>query len=115
MRVTNSAAKERRNALKRKQNKYRNRSNKLGIIGITGIVIVLSVTLTIGIIDAKKKLDVLNRQEEQLVKELEGQETRYKDLQERRVYVQTKKYIEETAKKYGLVRSDEVIFKPSDK
>ena len=35
--------------------------------------------------------------------------------EERRVYVQTKQYIEEVAMKLGLVKPDEVLLKPRPK
>ena len=49
--------------------------------------------------------------EVQKQKELE----RKADLEERKVYVQTKQYIEEVAKeKLGLVNPDEILLKPSN-
>lgn len=44
-------------------------------------------------------------------KELERTET----LEEQKIYVQTKEYIEEAAKKLGFVYPDEIIFKPAEK
>ena len=36
------------------------------------------------------------------------------ELEERRVYVQTKKYVEEIAKKIGFVYPDEIVYKPQN-
>ena len=38
----------------------------------------------------------------------------YESLKEKEVYVHTNAYIEEEARKLGLVYPDEVIFKPED-
>lgn len=51
--------------------------------------------------------------EENLEAQKAKENTRAKELEERRIYVQTKQYIEEVAKeKLGLVNPDEVILKP---
>lgn len=43
------------------------------------------------------------------------EEQRTKELEERKIYVQTKQYIEEVAKeKLGLVMPDEILLKPSE-
>ena len=47
--------------------------------------------------------------------QLEEESKRTEELEEQRVYVQTKKYIEEEAKKMGYVHTDEIIFKPEEK
>ena len=47
---------------------------------------------------------------------VENEQKRAAELEERRVYVQTKQYIEEVAKqKLGLVKPDEVLLKPRPK
>ena len=54
--------------------------------------------------------------EDALVRQLEQEKTRADELEEYRVYVQTKQYIEEVAKqKLGLVKPDEILLKPAPK
>jgi len=40
--------------------------------------------------------------------------SRTAELEAQKIYVQTKQYIEEMAKKLGLVYPDEIIFKPAN-
>ena len=52
--------------------------------------------------------------EENLAKELEEEKERAEKLEEERIYVQTKEYIEKVAKeKLGLVKPDEILLKPA--
>ena len=44
----------------------------------------------------------------------EQESSRTAELEEQKIYVQTKQYIEEMAKKLGLVYPDEIIFKPAN-
>lgn len=54
--------------------------------------------------------------EEVLQKQVEREKSRANELEEYRVYVQTKQYIEEVAKqKLGLVKPDEILLKPNPK
>ena len=53
---------------------------------------------------------------EALEKQKTEEENRARELEEYRVYVQTKQYIEEIAKqKLGLVNPDEILLKPAPK
>ena len=53
--------------------------------------------------------------EETLQKRLEQEEQRAEQLEEQRIYVQTKQYIEKVAKeKLGLVNPDEILLKPAE-
>ena len=82
-------------------------SNRLAIIGIT--VVVLSLALVVNIKNHSMEKKVMEYQ-------VENEQKRAAELEERRVYVQTKQYIEEVAKqKLGLVKPDEVLLKPRPK
>ncbi|MBQ3583955.1 MAG: septum formation initiator family protein [Lachnospiraceae bacterium] len=81
------------------------------------MAVILMMAVFIGIIafqikDLEKvnqeKTIELNKKQEQYEKESE----RTEELEEQRVYVQTKKYVEEAAKKLGFVYPDELILKP---
>ena len=56
----------------------------------------------------------MERQEQALQLQLEDAQDEAEYLEERKVYVQTKKYVEEVAKKIGYVYQDEIIYKPED-
>ncbi|MDE7431511.1 MAG: septum formation initiator family protein [Lachnospiraceae bacterium] len=58
-------------------------------------------------VNAQKSVELHTKQET-----YEKESERTKELEEQRVYVQTKKYIEEAAKKLGFVYPDELILKP---
>ncbi len=90
-------------------------SNKLGIVGITLVVVVLGVVLWKQIDESQAKIARLEIQETELKDKEAEQKQRSLDLEERRVYVQTKKYVEEVAKQLGLVYPDEIVFKPNSK
>ena len=58
--------------------------------------------------------DSLHRQETKLEAQLDDEKKEAERLEERKVYVQTKKYVEEVAKQIGFVYPDEVIYKPQN-
>ena len=86
----------------------------MAILGITAVVFCLGFVVHIKSISMhKRELDYQVR-EELLEKLVQQEENRARDLEEYRVYVQTKQYIEEVAKqKLGLVMPDEILLKPS--
>ena len=84
--------------------------NRLAIIGITMVVVNVKNT------SMEKKLMEYQAKEESLIRQVENEQKRAAELEERRVYVQTKQYIEEVAKqKLGLVKPDEILLKPRPK
>ena len=97
----------------RKKNSGRG-SNRMGIIAITCVVVIFGLVLFYNTQQSKKELQELEQQESVLQVELEEQQTRRDELEEQRIYVQTKKYVEEMAKKFGLVYPGEIIFKPKE-
>ena len=62
--------------------------------------------------EAKSEIEELNRKQQKLEQQLVEEQQRAQELEERRVYVKTKKYVEEMAKKLGLVYPDEIIYRP---
>jgi cell division protein FtsB len=88
--------------------------NRMALIGITFVVFSLAVTVTIKGTTLKEKDREYQLRLENLQAQKDKEENRAKDLEEYRVYVQTKQYIEEVAKqKLGLVNPDEILLKPS--
>ena len=81
-------------------------SNRLAIIGITVVVLSLALVVNIKNHSMEKKVMEYQAKEESLTRQVENEQKRAAELEERRVYVQTKQYIEEVAKqKLGLVKA----------
>jgi len=88
--------------------------NRMTIIGITFVVFSLAVIVTIKGVTLKEKEQEYELRLENLQAQVDKEEERSQKLEEYRVYVQTKQYIEEVAKqKLGLVNPDEILLKPS--
>ena len=83
--------------------------NRMAIIGITMVVISLNAKGA-----SLKQADLDYRQKEaDLARQVQDEENRTRELEEYKIYVQTKQYAEEVAKeKLGLVNPDEILLKP---
>jgi len=78
------------------------------------VVVSLGVVVNVKSASMRKKDLEYQVREEQLQRQKEKEESRAIELENYRVYVQTKQYIEEVAKqKLGLVMPDEILLKPS--
>lgn len=109
----NGQDKERRSVRRRKQSRL---GNRMAIIGITVVVFSLGVVVNVKSTSMKKKELEYQIKEETLEKQVEQEKSRAEELEEYRIYVQTKQYIEEVAKqKLGLVNPDEILLKPTPK
>ena len=99
-----------------RRKKKENLNNRMALIGITMVVLSLAVIVQTRGVDLKKKDLEYQIKEEQLEAQVAAEEERAAQLEENRVYVQTKQYIEKIAKeKLGLVNKDEVLLKPAEK
>lgn len=97
---------------KRRNTKRRKGQNRLNSIAVVTVMLIF-----IGIIAVQiNHLEETNREKDEELKvkqeAYEAESERTVELEEQRVYVQTKKYIEESAKKLGFVYPDELILKP---
>lgn len=90
------------------------KKGKLVTLGISLIVMFFTAIMWGQIKESKSELKELKRQEEKLQTEMEVVHKEAEELEERRVYVQTKKYVEEIAKQIGFVYPDEIIYKPQN-
>lgn len=91
-------------------------SNRLAIIGITMVVLSLGVVVNLKSASMREKELEYQAREAALELQVAQEKSRSSELEEYRIYVQTKQYIEEVAKqKLGLVRPDEILLKPSKK
>ena len=91
-----------------RRNKRRSRNslgNRMALIGITVVVGSLAVVVHIGGTSLRERDLEYQAREQALEKTLAKEEARAAELEEYRVYVQTKQYIEKVAKeKLGLVK-----------
>lgn len=99
-----------------RRRKKENLNNRMALIGVTLVVLSLAVAVQLQGMDLKKKDLSYQIREENLTAQVAEEEERAANLEEYRVYVQTKQYIEKIAKeKLGLVNKDEVLLKPAEK
>ncbi len=89
-------------------------SHRLSVLGIALVVVIMGCALFYRTYEAKQEIQQLEAQETKLEAQLTKEETRHDELEEQKAYVQTLQYVEEMAKKLGLVYSDEIIYKPND-
>ena len=100
---------------KGKQQRKDKWSNRIALIGVTIVVLSLAVVVNIKSASLRQRDLEYQIREENLEVQKQKELERKADLEERKVYVQTKQYIEEVAKeKLGLVNPDEILFKPSN-
>lgn len=88
--------------------------NRGMIVGISLVVIMLCAILLVQTFNAYGTLSDLKKQKKELTQEYNDQLELSDELKEKEDYVKTDEYIEEMARKMGLVYPDEVIFKPED-
>lgn len=81
---------------------------------IIGVVAVFSTVLVINIYNAQNTLKKLQEEKTKLEAIHNEQLKLSEELEEKALYVKTNAYIEEQARKMGLVYPDEVIFKPEE-
>ena len=90
------------------------KTNKLGVFAIVTATMVVIIAICIQNNRLEKKLEKLKAEEQHYTEILEEENERTLELEEKAKYVKTKAYIEEAAKKLGLVYPDEIIIKPKD-
>lgn len=98
--------------MKKTTAKKMKQSNKLGMFSVSIIVVGICGILLYQMKDLNAKDKELAKTENELKEQLQEEQERSEYLEEQRIYVQTKKYVEEVAKKLGYVYPDEIIFKP---
>ncbi|MEF9939730.1 MAG: septum formation initiator family protein [Clostridium sp.] len=102
---------ENRKVRKRKKESL---TNHMALIGITLVVLSLAITVHLRGDDLKQKDLKYQIKEENLEAQVRNEERRAEELEQYRVYVQTKEYIEKVAKeKLGLVNKGETLLKPN--
>lgn len=84
------------------------------IIGITLVASLFCIVVGAQMFQKYSTLRELKEQEMKLQAELESESQKHDELEEQEAYVKTDSYIEEMARKLGLLYPDEVIFKPEE-
>ncbi|MCI8453374.1 MAG: septum formation initiator [Lachnospiraceae bacterium] len=103
-----------RNKKNRRKPKY-GWGNRMALIGITTVILSLAVVVNVGATSLREKDAEYQVREAELEKALAAEKARTAQLEEYRIYVQTKQYVEKVAKeKLGLVKKDEILFKPEE-
>ena len=88
-------------------------ANRMTLAGISLVVVSLAVAINLRGTSLKAKDREYQVKEANLERQVEMEEERAEELEERRIFVQTKQYIEQIAKeKLGLVNPDEILLKP---
>ena len=101
-------------ARRTKRKKKERLGNRLALVGITVVVLSMAVVVNMRSASLKQRDLEYQMKEESLRNQLAQEEQRAAKLEEERVYVQTKQYIEKVAKeKLGLVNPDEILLKPT--
>lgn len=97
---------------RRKQKK--NSSHLFGMLAVMVVLIAVVCALSIEMISLKERDQELARQEAAAMQEIEDELAKQDELEEERIYIQTKQFIEAMAKeKWGLIMPGEIILKPS--
>ena len=101
-----------------RRNKRKSRNswgNRMALIGITMVVMSLGVVTHVGTASLREKEQEYAVKEQNLEKTKAQEEARAAELEEYRIYVQTKQYVEKVAnEKLGLVNEDEILFKAGE-
>ena len=85
--------------------------HRLSIIAISGVLVVLAITLSVGSISSHRKNQNYKTQEAELNKQIEAEKERAEEIEELEEYVGTDEYIEDVAKeKLGLLYPNEILF-----
>ena len=88
-------------------------ANRMTLIGISLVVASLAVAINLRGTSLKAKDREYQVREANLERQVEAEKERAEELEERRIFVQTKQYIEQVAKeRLGLVNPDEILLKP---
>ena len=86
------------------------------MLTVSAVIVCMAVIVNFKVSALEEKNEAYSGRLSALEQELQQEQDRAQELEENRLYVQTKQYIEEVAKeKLGLVNPDEIILKPNKK
>lgn len=91
------------------------RQNRMSMFLVTVVVVMIIVVVSISSIKLRDKYEAQQQIISQLSEQIAEEEKRSEDIEEYRIYTQTKKYAEDVAKeKLGLVYEGEIIFREGE-
>lgn len=97
----------------RNTGKKKKRKNGLKIIAVA--VLVLFAVITYSSVELQAERRALEKQKAELEEQLQTEQERSGELEDKKAYMQTVRYIEEVARKVlGLVYPDETILRPEE-
>ncbi|GHU63664.1 hypothetical protein FACS189418_7400 [Clostridia bacterium] len=88
---------------------------KFTLVGIVIVFIVFSIFLNFYQNQLQKQTLAYQQKQEDLSRQLNEQKKRAEEIQQKKLYIQSKQYIEDQAKeKLGLVKPGEFLLKPKE-
>ncbi len=95
--------------------KKKKKQNRLAMLGIAVVMLLFVGVFGYQTYELQQKNEVYSERLSKIETEIEDEEIRADELEEQRIYSQTKQFIEEEAKaKLGLVNPNEIIIKPEN-
>ena len=88
--------------------------NRRMIVGISFVVFAFCIVMGIQMVQKNSSLKKLKEQESKLAQQYQQELQISENLKDKEQYVHPDEYLEEMARKLGLLYPDEVIFKPED-
>ena len=96
-----------------RQNTGRKKKRKNGLKIITVAVLVLFAVITYNSVEVRAEKRALEKRKSELESMLQTERERSEELEDRKAYMQTIRYIEEVAREVlGLVYPEEIILRP---
>lgn len=100
-------------------NKQRRRKERVGrrsaVLAVAVAVGSIAMVISVRVRSLREQERIYKERIQSIQTEYEAESERAQALEEYRIYVQTKQYIEKVAKeKLGLVKPDEIILKPNE-
>lgn len=88
--------------------------NKRMIMAISFVVVAFCIVMGVQMVKKHNTLVELKQQEQKLQKQYQEELQLSEELKDQESYVKTDDYVEEMARKLGLLYPNEVIFKPEE-
>lgn len=98
-----------------KKRKKKKSFGTIGYIAIFAVVATIAIVTWVRGITLQAQIDSYDQQIEVVNQKIADEQQRAEEIEDMKLHMQTKQYIEEIARKIGLVYEDEIVYKPSDK
>lgn len=93
--------------------RYRMREHRLSILMVSGVIVILAITLSVSSVSLHAKNQNYKAQEAELMNQIEAEAAYAEEIEELEEYVNSDEYIEDVAKeKLGMAYPNEILFKP---